>query len=961
MDLRHALNKITKDIINRSKLIQGYRIHYVPGYDTHGLPLELKALSTLDKPASQLSPQTIRQAARQEALRGIQTQGKEFRSFACIGAFEDKDAYKTMDWSYERRQLGVVKQMVQKGLITSHHRPTLYSPSSRTALAEAELEYRDDHVSRSVYVAFPVDQIGASLTKLMYQHDIPNEALSLAAWTTTAWTLPSNKAIAIAPDLEYAIVRMNSNNKLIVMATERISTLEKVLQTSLSILIKFKGSILLDTTYFCPLSSNLNRIQSKPVIAASHVTSGSGTGLVHTAPAHGIEDWQAWRDYTSQQHTTNQTKDENIICAVDSEGKLSKELYDLVDETTADKLLGKDVLSDGTNEVIKVLQDRQTLLKEVEVQHKFPYDWRTKKPVIYRTSSQWFANVENVKQDAINAISNVTFVPERGSKTLEMFIRGRSEWCISRQRAWGVPIPVVYKYHKDSSDPIKDSKPLLTPTNIEHIIQVLDKQGKGTDYWWQGQVEEFVEPDELFQSKQQGFEWRKGLDTMDVWFDSGCSWTMLSELNLRNNGKDGKPLADVYLEGSDQHRGWFQSSLLTHVSATTSVNNKVKAPYGTVITHGMVLDEQGRKMSKSLGNILSPSSVIKGGKNLKQMPAYGTDLLRVWVASVDWTKDVLIGPSILAQTFETLKKMRNTARFMLGNIVGSDNEQLSLNELSIIDRYVLHELFELDSVAREAYNTYAFSKVWQALATYTNTILAFYFDVVKDTLYADSKNSIERRRVIFTLQNKLISFDESHISTTQTQKVLKTYTQILAPMAPLLSEEIHHFLNGSIQDPKIDDKQNESIFKHVWKPIPQEWYSIEVKNDMTKLLDVRDQVMVLLELARTEKLIGSSTEADVYLNNPDDIIHKYKQDLKSLFIVSNVYIDSTNQIDTTTTTTRTTTTGPHSTKFFTNSNKTIKIVKSLKLKCPRCWLHMKEFEHEETCDRCQRVLLQQLT
>ncbi|KAK4053726.1 isoleucine-tRNA ligase [Microbotryomycetes sp. JL201] len=914
----HALNKITKDIINRSKLIQGHRVHYVPGYDTHGLPLELKALAALKKPASQLGPETIRAAARQEALRGIESQGKEFRSFACMGAFDDKDAYKTLDWQYEKRQLGVVRDMVSKGLITSHHRPTLYSPSSRTALAEAELEYKEDHISRSVYVAFPVVDAG-SLGEVLHTLGMTTKQLALAAWTTTAWTLPSNKAIAIADGLEYSIVEREASDTMLVVATERIAALEQIFGTKMKCLASFEGSRLLSTTYCCPLSQEQSA--PRPVISAAHVTAASGTGLVHTAPAHGVEDWQAWRDHEGRSRSEQLTED--VACAVDADGKLSTVLYDMMDKTTAEKLIGKDILSDGTSAVIGVLQDRGTLLQEVEVQHKFPYDWRTKKPVIFRASSQWFANLETVKEAGIGAINKVQFVPDRGRKTLEMFVRGRSEWCISRQRAWGVPIPVVYSYPADSSDPTSASTPYLTPSNVDHIISVLDAKGQGTDYWWTGAAEEFVEPAELERSKALGQKWRKGLDTMDVWFDSGCSWTMLRDLRLR---AEDKPLADVYLEGSDQHRGWFQSSLLTYISSSDTGNKKAaRAPYGTVITHGMVLDEQGRKMSKSLGNILSPATVIKGGKNLKQTPAYGTDLLRVWVASVDWTRDVLIGPGILSQTFETLRKMRNTARFILGNTASSEKLSMPLEQLSLLDRYVLHELHELDQSARADYNSFAFSKVWQALAAYTNTTLAVYFDVVKDALYADAQESPRRQAIVFTLRH-----------------VLQTYTQILAPLAPLLAEEIHHYSSGATKDPEPGTVGASSVFDKMWTEPPSGWRSDIVKRDVTQLLAARDQVLVLLERARAEKLIGSSTEADVIIRNPSSVLTNHYDLLASLFVVSDVSFGNDVAASTA--------------WCFSSEDGNVQVIPSRGLKCPRCWMHTRQSEQEETCHRCTTVI-----
>ncbi|SCV66957.1 BQ2448_5603 [Microbotryum intermedium] len=935
----HALNKIIKDMINRFKLISGYRIHYIPGYDTHGLPLELKALSALGQPVSSLTPQQIRSAARKEALAGVQVQTHEFKTFAVMADWEGR--YETLQWAYEKRQLGVVREMVSKGLIVNHQRPTLYSPSSRTALAEAELEYKDDHVSRSVYVGFRTASLGHGFVKVLREQGVEEkrmEGVELAVWTTTAWTLPSNVAVAISETMEYSLVECSESERLLVVATDRIEALSKIFGSHLKSVAQFSGSSLLGTTYQNPLASSSSPSPPRPIFAASYVTSITGTGLVHTAPAHGVEDYDAFRSYQISQSSQPPS---TILCAVDADGRLIgsvlKEMG--VEETISSRLEGKSVLGDGTGTMIEVLRDTGVLLKEVETVHKYPYDWRTKKPVIFRASSQWFANLENVKDDAVKALENVSFHPPRGLKTLETYVRGRSEWCISRQRAWGVPLPIVYSYPSNATDPIACSKPHLTPCNVDHIIRFLDSHSQGTDYWWIGEAEEFVEPEELERSKKEGREWRKGFDTMDVWFDSGTSWTLLRELGVRSSkGEEGKPWADLYLEGSDQHRGWFQSSLLTAIAADQSG----KAPYANVLTHGMVLDEKGRKMSKSLGNVLSPATIIQGGKNPKTQPAYGVDLLRMWVASVDSTKDVLIGPSILAQTFETLRKIRNTARFMLGNLAATEGARdaevgVEIGELGLIDQYILHELYVFEKTTREAYEAFNFSRVYQSLASFSNTTLSsFYFDIIKDPLYSDPIDSTRRRHIVHVLN-----------------RVLESYTMVLAPIAPLLAEEIHHFSKGATSDPVAGQEEGvSSVFEKVWEEPNEQWKSSDIKKEMDELLVVREQIMGLLELARAERLIGSSTEALVEIQNASQLVRKHHEALSALFVVSDVVLSPT--------------TGSPASLGETLRSFDVTLPSGMKLvvmpstnhKCPRCRSHTvhKEKEAGHVCQRCEMAL-----
>lgn len=601
----HALNKILKDIINRNKLLHGFRINYLPGFDCHGLPLEIKAIENLglrasDRHPSSFDPVQVRDAARAAAMEGIESQTEEFNQLSILTDW--KKSWRTLDHDYEIKQLELFAQMVKNQLIIRHRKPVYFSPSSGTALAEAEIEYRDDHLSRSVYVAFDVVDPSSALETLIRQLalQLPPKVI---VWTTTPWTLVANQAVAVNKSAQYSLIKLSAEDssldQVVIFATQRLSALKALLTDptlKIDTLAEISGQELVSTTYTHDFtSSNL------PILSAEHVTVESGSGLVHTAPSHGLEDFYTYSNFIKAERPSESP---SFIDLIDERGR-----FDCgTGQEWRKRLNGKAALQEGNAEVIQMLQEQQRLLgKEIPIRHKYPYDWRTKKPILTKITSQWFVELENIRKEAISMLERVQFHPPASRNRLESFLKSRSEWCISRQRPWGVPIPVLYS--------IETGLPLLTYESVEWIIGVL--KSRGTDYWWKGPVEDFIPP-------SQSGKYRKGTDVMDVWFDSGVSWSTLN----------GIP-ADMILEGSDQHRGWFQSQILTSIAASPGL--KLKDPvYKSIVTHGFTLDKLGRKMSKSAGNILTPLELIIGNQARKQ-PAFGIDVLRFWTASVDFT------------------------------------------------------------------------------------------------------------------------------------------------------------------------------------------------------------------------------------------------------------------------------------------------------------------------------------
>ena len=705
----HVLNKVLKDVINRYKLMRGYRVCYQPGWDCHGLPIELKACK--DKDFSRASPLEIRTKAAKFARKTLGLQRESFQRWGCLGDWATP--YITMDPEYEANQVKVFYQMYKKGCIYRGFKPVFWSPSSCSALAEAELEYHD-HVSQAVYVLFPI-------TKFPGEQKQSNSPLYALVWTTTPWTLLANRAICYHPDHQYSLVstkddRGISRNVLIGATAVQNPTLDRILG-EYQLLSTFPGTKLEGAKYTHPLMSGC-----MPFLPGVHVTESEGTGLVHTAPAHGLEDYSI-----GVQHGLD------FECHVNEHGRYTSEAGPAWEDLF--------VLTEGNEAIISKLKSQDALLHEHSYSHRYPYDWRTKKPVIIRSTKQWFASVSSLKESAKASLEGVGMYPPSSINRLTAMLDTRDDWCISRQRVWGVPLPVFY--HKQSGEV------LLNDESITHIEGLIRAQG--SDCWWKLPVEDLLPP------SVKGFasDYVKGSDTMDVWFDSGSSWATVL--------KESDHVADMYLEGSDQHRGWFQSSLLTSIAA------QGKAPYKTIVTHGFVLDGEGSKMSKSVGNVMSPEDIIKSKE-------YGADVMRLWVASSDFTSDVTVSDNILQQTNDELFKIRNTCRFMLGNLSDFDPTRhlVPYPNLSKLDRYMLHSIYQYCSEATQAYESLNFSKLYHILINMVRTNLSsFYFDTIKDRLYCDPPEGESRRSTQTALHH-----------------LLQCFTRSIAPITPHLAEDI---------------------------------------------------------------------------------------------------------------------------------------------------------------------------
>ncbi|GAB4072397.1 isoleucine--tRNA ligase [Barrientosiimonas marina] len=794
LHIGHALNKVLKDFITRYKSMSGYHAPYVPGWDTHGLPIETALKKKKNVDHKTMSIAEFRQKCADYAMKQLDNQREQFKKLGVRGDWENP--YITLTNDYEAAQIRVFGEMAKKGYIYRGLKPVYWSPSSESALAEAEIEYYDKR-SPSIYVAFDVKD----------GNDVLDGDEKFIVWTTTPWTIPANLGIALNPELTYVVAAVNGEKYIVAEAL--LETIANELGWETPDVIKtFKGDRAERVVAKHPFYD-----RDSLVMLGEHVTTDAGTGCVHTAPGHGGDDFYMSRSYGIEP-----------LSPVDDKGCFTDEApgFEGVFYDKANKLVTEKLEASGS------------LLKLAFVTHSYPHDWRTKKPTIFRATSQWFASIKDFRQDILEEINRIQWYPSWGQARLYNMVRDRADWCISRQRTWGVPIPVFYA---------EDGTPLITDDIIQHVSQLFAEHG--SNIWFEWETGDLL-PDGFTSEHSPNGIFTKETDIMDVWFDSGSSHEAV--LNERT---DQQRPADVYLEGSDQYRGWFNSSISTAVAVTG------RAPYEAVISHGFTLDGNGRKMSKSLGNVMDP---------LKLQKQLGIDIFRLWVSSVDYQSDVRISQEILKQVSEGYRKIRNTVRFMLGNLADFDPQKdiVPEAEMEEADRYMLHRLQTMLKRARDNYDIYEFSPVYSAIHNFcAGDLSSFYLDFAKDILYIEAADS-PRRRSIQTAYYEIIT----------------TLVKLLTPIIPHTADEMWDYIPGAAEE----SVQLTDI------PEPREIIGFgDQKAKWDHFMDIRDDVLKALEEAREKKVIGKPLEARITIVPKDDQTKHVLEsinNLHQLFIVS---------------------------------------------------------------------------
>lgn len=788
----HALNKISKDIIVRSKSMTGFRAPYVPGWDTHGLPIE-QVLANKGIKRKEMTMAEYRKKCEEYALSQVDKQREDFKRLGIAGEWENP--YVTLTPDYEAAEIRVFGKMAEKGYIYKGLKPIYWSPSSESSLAEAEVEYKDVK-SPSIFVAFKVKD----------GKGILDTDTSFIIWTTTPWTLPANQGISVNPAYTYIVVE--EADKKYVIAKDLLETVAKELDWEDPKIIKEVSGK--DLEYMTAQHPFYDR--DSLVVLGDHVTLDAGTGLVHTSPGHGEDDYFAWKKYSN-----------DIISPVDDRGVM-----------TADAPGFEGVFYDKVNPMVTDLLEKNGALLKLEFfTHSYPHDWRTKKPIIYRATPQWFASIDKFRQDILDEIEKVDWIIPWGKTRLYNMIRDRGDWVISRQRAWGVPLPIFYG---------EDGEAIITPETTEHVAQLFAEHG--SNVWFEREAKDLL-PEGFTHPSSPNGEFTKETDIMDVWFDSGSS----HEAVLRQRENLTFP-ADMYLEGSDQYRGWFNSSI------TTSVAINGVAPYKSVLSQGFTLDGEGRKMSKSLGNTIVPDKVIK------QM---GADILRLWVSSVDYEADVRVSMDILNQVSEVYRKIRNTMRFLLANTTDFEPKEhaVAYEELRSVDKYMLVRLNDVVKTIRESYDKYDFTQIYKTVVNFlTVDLSSFYLDFAKDVVYIQAEDSYERRCMQTVFYQAAVAL-----------------TKLLTPIIPHTTEEIWTYLKEEDEYVQLSELPSYEEFPN----------QAELLDTWKAFMDFRDKVLKALEEARNEKVIGKSLEAKVTIYPNEQVaamLTALDADLAQLLIVS---------------------------------------------------------------------------
>lgn len=831
----HAMNKILKDFVNRYKMMSGYDMIYIPGWDTHGLPIE-QAVTNSGVDRKSMDKADFRALCEKYAYEQIEKQKKGFKELNVLADWDHP--YITLQKELEARQIEVFAEMAKKGLIFKGLKPVYWSPSSESALAEAEIEYHDRKDS-SIYVAFPVVE----------GNDTVNVGDNLVIWTTTPWTLPCNTGIAISEKFDYAKVLVN--DKYYIVANELLEDLAKEFGwENYEVVNVFTGDKFAGVKY-----KHVFMDRVAPVIDGFHVTLDAGTGLVHIAPMYGADDFIIGKEYNLE-----------MINGIDDQGVLNE-------------LSGpfNGLFFEDANKAVTVkLDELGVLLKLKFITHSYPHDWRTKKPIIFRATKQWFCSIDKIRDDLLKELeNNVKFHTEWGKKRLYNMIHDRGDWCISRQRVWGVPIPIFYN---------EDGSEIVDYDVMMHVADLFRKYG--SNVWFEKEAKDLL-PEGYTNPASQNGNFTKEEDIMDVWFDSGSTWNgVLIEQGLPYP-------SDMYLEGSDQYRGWFNSSLICGVAVTG------KAPYKELVSHGFTLDGNGNKMSKSLGNVIVPADMVR---------LHGSDILRLWVASTDYTEDVRISDDLIKQVKESYRKIRNTYKFMLGNLKDFDytKDSVKYEDMPYYDKYMMNELNKFTKNVLEEYNNYNFQNVYKLVNNFVSfTLSNFYLDFTKDILYIEKADSLVRRSVQTVLYN-----------------ILNNEVKLLAPILPYTSEEVYSLLPHTEESVHLTDMPEVVTYSD----------SAEVEELFNLFFELKDKVNKKLEEARNEKLIGSALEAVVKINlDPkyNEVKEKLGSYLHQLFIVSKVE--------------------------YTTDGEEVVVEKSTGEKCNRCWNYVDHL-NGDICDRCHNII-----